>query len=83
MSELHKWNGHGEVKPEEEEEYLKDLCDYLRNQQTLSEPTKNEDGILTCEIIPDEVASHAADVIQELFKRVQNLQYELQEAKGI
>lgn len=83
MTDLSKWNGHGEVKPEEEEEYLKDLCGYLREQQTLGEPTKNEDGILTCEIIPDEVASHAADVIDELFGRVKKLEYELKEAKSV
>jgi len=82
VSDLSKWNGHGQVKPEEENEYLKDLCAYLREQQTLSEPTKNEDGVMTCEIVPDEVAAHAADVIQELFERIQKLEYELKEAKG-
>jgi len=82
MSDLSRWNGHGEVKPEEEEEYLKDLCAYLREQQTLSEPEINEDGILTCEVAPDEVAAHAADVIDELFGRVKKLEYELKEAKS-
>lgn len=83
MSELSKWSGHGELKPEEEGEYLKDLCAYLREQKTLSGPTKNEDGILTCEIVPDEVASHAADIIDELFDRVKKLEYELMEAKNV
>jgi len=47
------------------------LCAYLREQQTLSEPKKREDGVMTCEIVPDEVAAHAADVIQELWERLQ------------
>jgi len=68
---LSKWDGHGELKPEEEGEYLKDLCAYLRNQQTLSEPTKNEDGVMTCEVVPDDVAAHVADVIEELWERLQ------------
>lgn len=71
MSELNKWVGHGELKPEEEGEYLKDLCAYLREQQTLSEPTKIEDGVLTCEVVPDEMTAHAADIIEELWKRLQ------------
>lgn len=73
MSEhnLSKWNGHGEVKPEEEAEYLKDLCAYLREQQTLSEPTNYEGDVLTCEVVPDEVAAHAADIIEELWGRIE------------
>lgn len=71
MTDLSKWSGHGEVKPEEEEEYLKDLCAYLREQQTLSEPEINENGILTCEVVPDEVAAHVAGVIEELWGRLQ------------
>ena len=82
MSELSKWDGHGEVKPEEEAEYLKDLCAYLREQQTLSEPTKNEDGVMTCEVVPDEMAAHAADVIQELWGRLEE-QYKEGILKGI
>lgn len=72
MSEdiLSKWDGHGKVKPEEEGEYLKDLCAYLRQQQTLSEPKENEDGMLTCEVVPDVVAAHAAEVIEELWGRL-------------
>jgi hypothetical protein len=83
MSNLSRWNGHGEVKPEEEAEYLKDLCVYLREQQTLSEPEINEDGILTCEVVPDEIAAHAADIIEELFDRIQKLDYELKEIKVV
>ena len=82
MSELSKWDGHSEVKPEEEAEYLKDLCAYLREQQTLSEPTKNEDGVMTCEVVPDEMAAHAADVIQELWGRLEE-QYKEGILKGI
>ena len=84
MSEdnLSKWDGHGEVKPEEEEEYLKDFCAYLREQQTLSEPKMNEDGIMTCEVVPDEVAAHAADVIEELWGRLEE-QYKEGILKGI
>ena len=72
MSEdnLSKWNGHGEVKPEEEAEYLKDLCAYLREQQTLSAPEENDEGVLVCEVVPDEVAAHVADVIEELWGRL-------------
>ena len=70
MSELDKWDGHGELKPEEEGEYLKALCAYLREQQTLSNLTKNEDGMMTCEVVPDEVTAHAADVIEELWDRL-------------
>lgn len=71
MTELSKWVGHGIVKPEEEGEYLKDLCAYLREQQTLSEPEIKEDGVMSCEVVPDEVAAHAADVIEELWERIQ------------
>lgn len=71
MPDMSRWTEGVEVKPEEEGEYLKDLCDYLRNQQTLSEPTKNEDGVMTCEVVPDEVAAHVADVIEELWGRLQ------------
>lgn len=71
MTDMSRWVEGVEVKPEEEAEYLKDLCAYLREQQTLSEPTNNEDGVLTCEVVPDEVAAHAADVIEELWGRLQ------------
>lgn len=70
MVDMRKWEGGQQLKPEEEAEYLKDLCAYLREQQTLSSPTKNEDGMLTCEVVPDEVAAHAADIIEELWERV-------------
>lgn len=70
MVDMKKWEGGQQLKPEEEAEYLKDLCAYLREQQTLSDPTKNEDGMLTCEVVPDEVAAHAADIIEELWGRL-------------
>lgn len=83
MNNIDKWGEDGrELLPEEEEEYLADLCEYLREQQTLSNPEKNEDGILACEVVPDEVAAHAADIIEELWRRVQDLQYELKEVKA-
>lgn len=71
MSELDKWEQGKKLKPEEEEEYLKDLCAYLREQQTLSNPKKNDEGVMVCEVVPDEVAAHAADIIEELWKRLQ------------
>lgn len=74
MSELSKWERGKELAPEEEADYLKDLCAYLREQQTLSNPTKNEDGVMTCEVVPDEIAAHAADVIEELWERLQELE---------
>lgn len=70
MADMKKWDGHGELKPEEEGEYLKDLCAYLREQQTLSNPKENEGGVMTCEVVPDEMAAHAADIIEELWERV-------------
>lgn len=84
MSEdnLSKWDGHGEIMPEEEAEYLKDLCAYLREQQTLSGPEINEDGIMACKVVPDEVAAHAADVIEELWGRLEE-QYKEGILKGM
>ena len=75
MIDMSKWAGGRELLPEEEAEYLKDLCAYLREQQTLSAPTENENGVLTCEVVPDEVAAHAADIIEELWKRLQEMKY--------
>lgn len=80
MVDINKWVGGRKLDPEEEGEYFKDLCAYLREQQTLSAP-REEDGKLVCEIVPDGVAEHAADIIEELWTRVQGLQYELKEAK--
>ena len=70
MTELDKWEQGKKLTPEEEAEYLKDLCAYLREQQTLSAPEMNEDGIMSCEVVPDEVAAHVADVIEELWGRL-------------
>jgi len=70
MTDMSRWVEGVEVKPEEEAEYLKDLCEYLRNQQTLSAPEENEEGVMTCEVVPDEVAAHAADIIEELWGRL-------------
>ena len=66
MADMSRWVEGVEVKPEEEAEYLKDLCAYLREQQTLSAPEENDEGVLVCEVVPDEVAAHVADVIEEL-----------------
>lgn len=82
MVDMTKWEGEQQLKPEEEAEYLKDLCAYLREQQTLSSPTKNEDGMLTCEVVPDEMAAHAADIIEELWGRLEE-QYKEGILKGM
>lgn len=71
MPDMSRWVEGVQVKPEEEAEYLKDLCEYLRNQQTLSAPEENDEGVLVCEVVPDEVAAHVADVIEELWSRLQ------------
>lgn len=81
MSEMDKWEKGRQLTEEEEPEYLKDLCAYLRNQDTLSEP-KQEDGKWVCEIIKDDIAAHTADIIEELLERIQNLKYELRELKA-
>ena len=75
MADMSKWEGGQQLKPEEEAEYLKDLCAYLREQQTLSEPKQQEGGGentgWVCEVVPDEVAAHVADVIEELWGRIE------------
>jgi hypothetical protein len=87
MADMNKWEKGHKLLPEEEADYLKDLCAYMREQQTLSEPKRQEgDGEnagWVCEVVPDEIAAHAADIIEELFDRVQKLQYELKEAKNV
>lgn len=84
MADIEKWIDHGELSDEDEPLYLKDLCAYLRDQYTIGKPEKNpENDRLQCEIVTDDLAAHAADVIEELYKRVQNLQYELREAKSV
>lgn len=87
MADLGRWTAGEALKPEEEPEYLKDLCAHLREQQTLSDPKRQDGGGpntgWVCEVVPDELAAHAADVIEELYQRIQNLQYELREAKSV
>lgn len=83
MPDLDKWVGHGELSPEDEPEYLKDLCAYLREQETLSAPERNEEGSMVCSVVPDEIAAHAADIIEELYQRIEKLQYELREVKSV
>lgn len=85
MADMSRWTEGVQIKPEEEAEYLKDLCAYLREQQTLSEPKHEEGGsggMMVCEIVPDLVAAHVADIIEELWERLEALQYELREAKS-
>ena len=68
---MSEWEPNKQLSPEEEPLYIKDLCETLRNQQTLSEPTReNPDGHFVCDIIPDPLAAHAADVIEELWERL-------------
>lgn len=83
MADMNKWEKGHKLLPEEEGDYLKDLCAYLREQQTLSDPKRAEEGHWVCDVVPDEIAAHAADIIEELFDRVQKLQYELKEAKNV
>jgi len=73
MSDFDKWEGGKKLTPEEEPEYLKDFCVYLREQQTLS-PVREENGSNVCNLVPDEMAAHAADIIEELFERIQKLE---------
>ena len=86
MTDMSKWEGGRQLTREEEPEYLKDLCAYLREQQTLSEPKRQEGGGentgWVCEIVDDEVAAHVADIIEELYGRIEKLEYELKEAKA-
>ena len=73
MSDFDKWEGGKKLTPEEEPEYLKDFCACLREQQTLS-PVREENGSNVCNLVPDEMAAHAADIIEELFERIQKLE---------
>lgn len=70
MVDMTKWEGNRTLTPEEEPEYLKDFCAYLREQQTLSEVRKEGESQV-CEIVPDEMSAHAADIIEELWERLQ------------
>lgn len=68
---------------EEDHKCLKEFCALLRESQTLSEPTREENGGFVCNVIPDPVAAQAADVIEELVKMVTKLEYELKESKSV
>lgn len=81
MDNLDKWIPGHVLTREEEPEYVKDLCSALREQETLSNPEKREDGSMVCSVVPDELAAHAADVIEEFFERIQNLEHELKEMR--
>lgn len=81
MTDMNKWEAGRELAPEEEGEYLKDFCAFLREQETLS-PVRNEGGASVCEIVADETAAHAADIIEELWNRLQE-EYLEGVAKGI
>jgi hypothetical protein len=72
MADMSKWEGGKTLTEEEEPEYLKDFCAYLREQQTLS-PVREENGSNVCNLVPDEMAAHAADIIEELLKRIESL----------
>lgn len=82
MVDMTKWEGGRTLTPEEEPEYLKDFCAYLREQQTLS-PVREENGSQVCDVVPDEMAAHAADIIEELLERINGLTYELKEARNV
>jgi hypothetical protein len=70
MTDMTKWENGRTITPEEEPEYLKDFCSYLREQMTLS-AVRKEGESQVCELVPDEVAIHAADIIEELWDRLQ------------
>jgi hypothetical protein len=81
MTDMSKWENGRTLTPEEEPEYLKDFCAYLREQQTLS-PVREEDDTKVCDLVPDEVAAHAADIIEELWGRLEE-QYKEGIVKGM
>lgn len=69
---------------QKEREDLKAICESLRDYDTLSEPKRNEEtGHMTCEIIKDEFAAQAADIIDELISIIDKLEYELNEARNV
>ena len=82
MTDMSKWEGGKTLTPEEEPEYLKDFCAYLRDQQTLS-PVRNENGSQVCDVVPDETAAHAADIIEELLERIENFKELLRRVEGL
>lgn len=65
---LNDWEEDTEVPADKEGEYLKDLCAALREQQTLS-PLREDDGAQVYSVVPDDLAAHAADIIEELWGR--------------
>jgi hypothetical protein len=67
---LNDWEEGTEVPADKEGEYLKDLCAALREQQTLS-PLREDDGSQVCSVVPDDLAAHAAEIIEELWERLQ------------
>jgi hypothetical protein len=69
MVDMTKWEGNKVLTPEEEPEYMKDFCAYLREQQKLS-LAREENGAQVCDVVPDEIAAHAADIIEELWGRL-------------
>lgn len=77
---LNDWEEGTEVPADKEGEYLKDLCAALREQQTLS-PLREDDGSQVCDVIPDDLAAHAADIIEELWGRLDE-EYKEGIAKG-
>jgi hypothetical protein len=81
MTDMNKWENNRTLTREEEPEYLKDFCAYLREQQTLS-PVRNEGESQVCDLVPDEVTAHAADIIEELWGRLDEY-FKLGIIKGI
>ena len=68
---------------DQEREDLKVFCAALRESQTLSDPIREEEGQVVCNVIPDPVAAQAAEIIEELVRIVTNLEYELSEVKSV
>ena len=69
------------VKQDDESACIKELCELLRKQQVLS-LVREENGAQVCDVVPDEVAAHAADIIEELWNRLDK-QYMQGVAKGM
>jgi hypothetical protein len=69
MVDMTKWEGNKVLTPEEEPEYMKDFCAYLREQQKLN-PEQGENGEQVFNVVPDDIAAHAADIIEELWGRL-------------
>jgi hypothetical protein len=78
---LNDWEEGTEVPADKEGEYLKDLCAALREQQALS-PARKEGESQVCDVVPDDLAAHAADIIEELWERLDE-EYKEGIAKGM